>query len=211
MSLLQSPLASNNKQSRTVGRGVQSIFMIVFTLLMTTGILGRLVYLQIVQGPTYRERAESNRIRLLHKQPERGNIFDRNGQLLATTRYPHSVYLWPMTHKKKDSWSKVGPRLSEILNVPLDEIEKKLEEAKKDPNHSGLVRIKRDLSLDEITALKEYETELDNVEIHTDAVRYYPHGKEFAHVLGYTRELTPEQLQQKREEGYRLRDVIGPR
>ncbi|MBF2060954.1 penicillin-binding protein 2 [Fischerella thermalis] len=209
MSLLQSPLASNNKQSRTVGRGVQSIFLIVFTLLMTNGILARLVYLQIVQGPTLRERAESNRIRLLHKQPERGNIFDHNGKLLATTRYPHSVYLWPMAHKNKDSWSRVGPRLSQILHIPLDEIEKKLEEAKKEPNYSGLVRIKRDLSLDEITALKEYETELDNVEIHTDAVRYYPHGKEFAHVLGYTRELTPEQLQQKRDEGYRLRDVIG--
>ncbi len=208
MSLLQSPLLGNKKQTRTVGRGLQSIFLILFTLLMTKGILARLAYLQIVQGPTLRERAESNRVRLLLKQPERGNIFDRNGKLLATTRYPHSVYLWPMAHKKKDnSWSKVGPRLAQILGMPLEEIEKKLQEA--GPNSSELVRIKRDLKLEEITALKEYEHELDNVEIHTEAVRYYPHGREFAHILGYTRELTAEQLKEKKDEGYRLGDVIG--
>ncbi|WP_026735395.1 penicillin-binding protein 2 [Fischerella sp. PCC 9605] len=206
MSLLQSRLFGNNKQTRTVGRGLQSIFLILFTLLMTNGILARLVYLQIVQGSTYRERAESNRIRLLPKQPERGNIFDRNGKLLATTRYPHSVYLWPMAHTKA-SWSVVGRRLSKILDMSREEIEKKLEEA--GPNSSKLVRIKRDLSLNEITALREYESELKNVEIHTDAVRYYPHGREFAHVLGYTRELTAAQLKQKEGEGYRLGDVIG--
>ncbi|MCX7594947.1 MAG: penicillin-binding protein 2, partial [Fischerella sp.] len=206
MSLLQSRLFVNNKQTRTVGRGLQSVFFILFTLLMTNVILARLVYLQIIRGSTYRERAESNRIRILPKQPERGNIFDRNGKLLATTRYPHSVYLWPMAHTKA-SWSVVGPRLSKILNIPLEEIAKKLEEA--GPNSSKLVRIKRDLSLDEITALREYENELNNVEIHTEAVRYYPHGREFAHVLGYTRELTAEQLKQKEDEGYRLGDVIG--
>ena len=61
----------------------------------------------------------------------------------------------------------------------------------------------------EITVLKEYENELLEVEINTEAVRYYPHGEELAHVLGYTRELTAEQLKDKKQEGYRLGDVIG--
>ncbi|MUG95672.1 penicillin-binding protein 2 [Scytonema sp. UIC 10036] len=206
MALLQSPQPLVKKrETRTVGRGSQPLFLIIFTLLLTAGIATRLVYLQIVEGPKFRERAESNRIRMIPKQPERGNIFDRNGKLLATTRYPRSVYLWPMAHTKP-SWSVVGPRLSKILDMSEDEIIKKLEEA--GPN-MALVRIARNLNEAEVTALKEYANELQSVEIHTEAVRYYPHGEAFAHVLGYTRELTLKQLREKKKDGYRLGDVIG--
>ncbi|KYC42514.1 penicillin-binding protein 2 [Scytonema hofmannii PCC 7110] len=206
MALLQSPQPLTKKrETRTVGRGSQPLFLIIFTLLLTAGIGARLAYLQIVEGPKLRERAESNRIRMISKQPERGNIFDRNGKLLATTRYPRSVYLWPMSHTKP-SWSVVGPRLSKIIDMPEDEIIKKLEEA--GPNMT-LVRIARDLNEAEITALKEYANELQTVEIHTEAVRFYPHGQALAHVLGYTRELTSKQLREKKKDGYRLGDVIG--
>ncbi|MBN3870978.1 MAG: penicillin-binding protein 2 [Nostoc sp.] len=200
------PSFGNKKDTRTVGHGSQSIFLIVFTLLMTVGIEARLAYLQIVEGPKLRQRAEANRIRMILKQPERGNIFDRNGKLLASTRYPSSVYLWPMAHTKP-SWSVVGPRLAQILNISQDEMEKKLEQA--GANSSSLIRVARDLNEAEITALKEYKNELPEVEINTDSVRYYPHGKQLAHVLGYTRELTADQLNDKKQSGYRLGDVIG--
>ncbi|MCF2149170.1 penicillin-binding protein 2 [Desmonostoc muscorum LEGE 12446] len=206
MTLLKPSPFGGKKNTRTVGRSFQPIFLIVFTLLMLTGIGARLGYLQIVEGANHRKRAEANRIRMIPKQPERGNIFDRNGKLLASTRYPRSVYLWPMAHTKP-SWSVVAPRLSKILDVPQEEMEKKLEEA--GANSSSLIRVARDLNEAQITALKEYESELKDVEISTEAVRYYPHGKGLAHVLGYTRELTPEQLKERKQEGYRLGDVIG--
>ncbi|MBD2211526.1 penicillin-binding protein 2 [Nostoc linckia FACHB-104] len=206
MDFVPSALPGSKKDTRTVGRGFQSVFLIVFTLIMTGVIDARLAYLQIVEGPKLRQRAESNRIRMIPKQPERGNIFDRNGKLLASTRYPHSVYLWPMAHTKP-SWSIVAPRLEKILNISQDEMEKKLKLA--GANSSSLIRIARDISEAEITALKEYATELPGVEINTEAVRYYPQGLALAHVLGYTRELTPEQLEKKKQEGYRLGDVIG--
>lgn len=206
MTLFPPSSLGGQKNTRTVGRSFQSIAVIIFTLVMTGGIGARLAYLQIVEGEHHRKRAEGNRIRMIPKQPERGNIFDRNGKLLASTRYPRSVYLWPMAHTKP-SWSVVGPRLSKILDIPQAEIEKQLEEA--GANSSTLIRISRNLNEAEITALKEYESELPDVEIHTEAVRYYPHGRELAHVLGYTRELTAEQLKLKRQEGYRLGDVIG--
>ncbi|MBD2595485.1 penicillin-binding protein 2 [Nostoc spongiaeforme FACHB-130] len=206
MALFSSPLSNSKKDTRTVGRGIQSIFLIGFTLLTLVGIEARLAYLQIVEGSQLRKRAESNRVRTILKQPERGNIFDRNGKLLATTRYPHSVYLWPLANTKP-SWSVVAPRLSKILGISQEEMEKKLDAA--GANSSSLIRIARDVSEAQITALKEYESELKGVEINADAVRYYPHGQELAHVLGYTRELTPEQLKDKQKEGYRLGDVIG--
>ncbi|MBK1989600.1 penicillin-binding protein 2 [Sphaerospermopsis aphanizomenoides BCCUSP55] len=205
MAILPS-LPNSQKNTRTVGRNSQSIFLILFTLLMTSGIGARLAYLQIIEGPKLRQRAEANRIRMIPKQPERGNIFDRNGKLLATTRYPRSVYLWPMAHTKP-SWSVVGPRLSQILDIPQEDMETKLEQA--GANSASLIRIARNVTEEQITALKEYENELPDVEINTEAVRYYPQGRELAHILGYTRELTAEQLKKRQSEGYRLGDVIG--
>jgi penicillin-binding protein 2 len=206
MTLLQPSRLPLKNNTRTVGRDFQPIFLIAFTLLMTSIIGVRLAQLQIVEGTNHRTRAEANRVRIIPKQPVRGNIFDRNGKVLASTRYPRSVYLWPMAHRKS-GWSVVGSRLEKILNIPQEEIEKKLQEA--GPNSSSLIPIARDLNEAQLTALKEYHRELKGVEIHTEAVRYYPHGQELAHVLGYTRELTAEQLQRKRELGYRLGDVIG--
>jgi penicillin-binding protein 2 len=205
MTILPS-LLSITKNTRTVGRGVQSTFVILFTLLMLSGIGARLIYLQIIEGKKHRIRAESNRIRIIPKQPERGNIFDRNGKLLASTRYPRSVYLWPMAHTKP-SWSVVGPRLAKILDTPQTDIETILEQSA--VNRSSLIRIARNLNEAQVTGLKEYENELPGVEINTEAVRYYPHGQELAHVLGYTREITAEQLEKKKVEGYRLGDVMG--
>jgi penicillin-binding protein 2 len=205
MAILPS-LPTNQKNTRSVGRGFQSVFLILVTLLMTSGIGARLAYLQIIDGSKLRQRAESNRVRMIPKQPERGNIFDRNGKLLATTRYPRSVYLWPMAHTKP-SWPVVGKRLSQILDISKEEMETKLEQA--GPNSASLIRIARNVTEAQITALKEYATELTDVEINTEAVRYYPQGRELAHILGYTRELTAEQLKKRKPEGYRLGDVIG--
>ncbi len=71
-------------------------------------------------------------------------------------------------------------------------MEKKLEEA--GANSSSLIRIARDLMKHKLQRLRSIPTNSQDVEINTEAVRYYPHGNKLAHILGYTRELTPEQL-----------------
>ena len=66
------------KTTRTVGQNYQSLaLMLGITLLMFGGIGSRLAYLQLLIGTHNRQLAENNRIRLIPKQPERGNIFDR--------------------------------------------------------------------------------------------------------------------------------------
>lgn len=207
MALIDRPPVGKKTDTRTVGRGFQPIFLILFTLLACAAIEARLAFLQVIEGHKFHQRAEANRVRVIAKQPERGNIFDRNGKLLATTRYPRSVYLWPMAQTKPGWDDKIGPRLSKILGIPQEDIEQKLTEA--GPNSSTLVRVARDLSEAQVTGLREYQSELPGVEINTEAVRFYPHGQAMAHVLGYTRELTAEQLAKRKDGGYRLGDVTG--
>lgn len=197
---------NSEKVTLTVAQNFQSAFFVIFTVFMLGAIFSRLAYLQLSEGVRLRKLAQANRVRVIPTPPQRGNIFDRNGKILATTSDSRSVYLWPLAHKKP-SWGVVAPLLEKILNIPQAEIEEKLDEA--EANNGSLVRIANDINFAQITAIEEYQNELPGVEIHSEGVRKYPAGKELAHVIGYTRELNAIQLSGKREEGYRLGDVIG--
>jgi penicillin-binding protein 2 len=100
---MQSSPSRDRSTSRKVGRAKQSIFLMLFCAAAILGGLGsRLTYLQVLEGTQNRSRAENNRIRVIARMPERGKILDRKGRLLAGSRLTHSVFLWPMAHKRKN-------------------------------------------------------------------------------------------------------------
>lgn len=207
MSLFRSARINKNVTTRNVGKTSQSLFiMLGISLALFGGIGSRLAYLQIAQGTRYRQQAESNRIRTLPKQPERGNIFDRHGKILASSRLSHAVYVWPMAPKNVE-WITTRKRLAQILHTPETEIQKRLDKA--GYNSPTLVRVARDLNQAQITALAEYHNQLKDVEVYIEAVREYPNRQLAAHVLGYTGEMSDRELAKKRKQGYRLGDIVG--
>lgn len=205
MALIQSSSLDNQLKTRTVGRSYQSLIVMLIISLFLVGALGsRLAYLQLVEGTRNRELAEKNRIRLMPKQPERGNIFDRKGKILASSRLARSVYLWPLVNKEAH-WPHTRQRLAEILDIPEADIQKRVEAG----NSSTLVRIARDISPEQITALEESRNQLEGVSVDIEALRMYPNGEVAAHVLGYTGELNDVELYKRRQEGYRIGDIVG--
>lgn len=208
MALIQPSITiAHQTDSRTVGQRYRSVFlMLVISLLLLGGLGGRLVYLQLIEGDRNRQLAEKNRIRLIPKLPERGMILDRKGRILAGSRLSHSVFLWPLARKKVE-WATTVKRLSEILNLPPQEIQKRLERV--GYNSPFLVRIARGITPAQVTAITEYAGELDGVQVDAEAVRYYPNGDLAAHILGYTGELSDEELERRKGDGYRLGDVVG--
>jgi penicillin-binding protein 2 len=180
--------------------------MLFVSLFLLGGIGTRLGYLQLAQGERNRQLAENNRIRLIPKQPVRGNIFDRKGRVLASSRLSHAVYVWPIARKKAE-WPETLKIVSKILKIPEAEIQKRLETA--GYNSPSLLRIARGLSPAQITALEEYGPQLQGIEVDIEAVRNYPNGDLAAHVLGYTGELNDEELAKRRAEGYRMGDIVG--
>ncbi|MEQ9485325.1 penicillin-binding protein 2 [Coleofasciculus sp. F4-SAH-05] len=207
MTVIQPYSGGRQTTPRTVGRNYQSVIVMLIVSLFLVGAMGsRLAYLQLVQGERNRQLAENNRIRLVPKQPVRGNIFDRKGNVLASSRLSHSVFLWPVA-LKKDEWPQTRQRLSQLLELPEDEIQKRVERA--GFNSPSLIRIERGLSPAQITALQEYSHQLDGIEVDIEAVRDYPNGDLAAHVLGYTGELNDRELGQRRAQGYRMGDVAG--
>src|SRR5881409_1662200 len=63
-------------------------------LLLVVALLGlQLWYLQIREGPYYRDLSENNRTRSVIVEPARGLIYDRNGVLLANNVPRFNLYV----------------------------------------------------------------------------------------------------------------------
>jgi penicillin-binding protein 2 len=207
MALSQHSPFAQHTNGRTVGRRYQSLMvMLMITVVMVGGIASRLAYLQLLQGDRNRQLADDNRIRLIPRQPERGRILDRKGRVLAGNRLSYAVFLWPIANREQE-WRPILPRLADVLNIPLQEIEDRLEQA--GYNSPVRVRIARGLSPAQVTALAEFSHEMKGVQVEPEAVRNYPYGDLAAHVLGYTGEMSDEDLEARQDAGYRLGDVIG--
>lgn len=207
MTLTKNGSLGQRDSTRTVGQRYQSVVVMFFiTLALLGGIGSRLAYLQLMQGEQNRQLADNNRIRLIPRQPERGRILDRKGRTLAGSRLSFAVFLWPIANKEEE-WKPIVQEVAKILNIPPESIQSRLEQA--GYYSPTLVRIARGISPAQVTALAELSPGLNGVQVEGEAVRYYPNGDLGAHVLGYTGELTDEELQDKLDKGYRLGDVIG--
>ncbi|MBO9997532.1 MAG: penicillin-binding protein 2 [Cyanobacteria bacterium SID2] len=210
MNSIPSSSFGNRANKRTVGQFSQAVsVMLAITLVMVGGIGARLAYLQLVQGARNRQLAEDNRIRLIPTQPARGNIFDRNGQILASSSLSHTVYLWPLAQKPQE-WPETVDRLCAILNLPPENVLDRLEQM--GYNSPLPIRVARRLTPAQVTALEEYSQEFKGIEVSVEAVRTYPNNAVAAHVLGYTGEINEQGLrrfEEEGEEGYRLGDIVG--
>ena len=78
----------------SVGKQLQPVFILLgIAIILFGGIGSRLAYLQLEKGTINQRKAEENRTRIIPKPPVRGNIYDRQGRVLATTRLSHSAYI----------------------------------------------------------------------------------------------------------------------
>jgi penicillin-binding protein 2 len=149
-------------------------------------ILLRLWQLQIVQGSEYRKTAESNRLRVIGIPAPRGIIYDRNGLPLVkdTPFFIASVIPAEISNKHL-------PLLAEILDMPAEEVYKKITESRHNPDIP--IRLKEPLTFEEISFLEARRSDVPGLIIEVDLGRKYLYGPTASHLIGYLGKLTPDQ------------------
>jgi len=179
---------------------------IAVALIAASVIGARLVQLQIVGSEQYFERAEGNRLRINLLAAPRGQIRDRNGLTLATSRLSYQIALHPV-QLKKEQREEVADRLAVILGRPSAEMRAKLKRSK---GPSALpIPMLDDVDETVVARVAEHQRELPGVSIDPVVVRYYPRGAFASHVVGYTGEVTERELENIGDQGYRSGDIIG--
>jgi penicillin-binding protein 2 len=177
------------------------LFLAAVAGIAFVGLLGQLWYLQVLEGGKLQEMSDRNRIRIRPVAAPRGILFDRNGLALVDNRPAFTLSLIPREMDDRDT---VMARLSVLLKIPMRELEEALERVSADSFRP--VRVRRGLTLDEVTRVEERKLELPGVVVEVEPQRVYPTSTFAAHLLGYVREVSDDQMKQGR---YRRGDMIG--
>lgn len=180
----------------------QKIFIVLLAIIAVI-YTGRLAYLQIISGNVFRLQSEAQAIKQNVIEPFRGNVFDRNGELLVHNEPSFSVTLTPHLFKEESL-----PLLYSILDLDTNQINKLIESNQKAVIFTP-IRIFRDLSYDKLVEIEENIEMLPGIEVITESKRLYmlKDSLNMTHILGYTREINPTQL--TKMEYYRPGDIIG--
>ena len=162
---------------RRVVRGRVLVAAVVLGI-WTVGIEARLIYLQVIDHEQLVHRANQQKDRTLTLIRKRGEIVDRNGQVLAYSVDADTIYAVP---SQIENPTDIAKALCDALDSCLDAEQIRLTELLSGNSHFAYV--KRLASLDE--ARRVAALNLQGVGFLQVNRRYYPNRELAAHLLGY--------------------------
>lgn len=196
-------LNQNQYQKTKFKRNNIILIGIVAFLIIT--LISRLFFLQIIQHPLYKTKSEHNFLNTTPLTAKRGEIFDRNGDAIATNTAAYHLELIP---KKIQNLDKTIEQLQTILPVTQDDIA----QFKKDLSKSnGFSEIPLKMNLSEKEQAKFYVNSyrFPGVNIVQQLQRYYPLKAIDANITGYVGRINSTELNNIDSFNYNASDYIG--
>lgn len=180
-----------------VALGVCATCLFVLTL--------RLWHLQIIRGAFFRDRSENNRLRTVYVPPPRGLILDRNGEVLVRNRPSFNVdFVIEDSPNPEDTVVELAAIVGERPEILVERLTRQGKRRMYEPK-----LLMRDVPRDLIAKVVAQRHQLPGVVVNVVPARDYVSGDLAAHLIGYIREISGEQLKSPIYGGYRMGDVIG--
>ncbi|WP_417089102.1 peptidoglycan D,D-transpeptidase FtsI family protein, partial [Eubacterium maltosivorans] len=135
---------------------------------------------------------------------DRGNIEDRNGNLLATTGVASSVGLVPGKINPETREADIA-KVAAFLEITTENIQTALS--------AGWVTDETFVPIKTVAAgnaeLEAALLQIPGVMINDKMVRVYPYGEKISQLTGYIQGISAEELEEKKDQGYTESSVIG--
>ena len=186
------------------------VLVIGLVVLFAFGLLAsRLVYLQWVRHDDLSDQAESNRTAVVPIVPNRGQIVDRNGIVLATN---YSAYTLEITPSKAAPVEDTINELAKVVDIqPRDR--RRFKRLMEDSRSFESRPIRSRMTDEEVARFAAQRYRFPGVEIKARLFRTYPQGETGSHVIGYIGRINQrekERIQDSEDEAnYRGTDHIG--
>ena len=138
---------------------------------------------QVIESETYATLAEQNAVREQLMQPERGVIYDRNGEYIVRNKPAFSIdlstNLCSFGYKNFDYCYSIVNKIGEVVKLDKERINKELAERKPD------IILTTGLTKDRLLPIEANIRKFPGVSIVTAPQRDYLYGDAFAHLIGY--------------------------
>ena len=173
------PALKSNYRLPTLFGAISAVFV---------GLIGYGFFVQEKYHQELSSSSEARLVRTIREPALRGAIVDRNGTILAVSRYlkiatfnPRAIYA-PKRKGDTINWNTINDaqfrQLAEVLQVPEAEVRAKLQNLS-----SQYVQFKTELSLEDADKLKALGIPTLHFEERTE--RSYPTGNLFSHIVGF--------------------------
>jgi penicillin-binding protein 2 len=180
--------------------------LLVAAMLLVFAVFGvRLFQLQILRFEELRGIAQGNAVRLVRLEAPRGDILDREGRVLATTRPAFAVEVMPSDLRRPDvTFAALGLLLETDAAALRERVGQPRGRARFQP-----VRLSGDLSFDQLARVESHLYALPGVMTDVSPRRLYVGGTLAAHLLGTIGEIRRDQLASGDFAGYLQGEVVG--
>lgn len=180
-----------------------------FALVCFGVLVGRFWYLQVDRYEGLSERADRNRIAVVPIPPRRGEILDRNGEVLARN---YRTYTLEVVPAHAGNMNELFERLTEVVYIsPTDQ--RRFKRRAAEASRYASLQLRNNLNETEAAWFAAHAFQFPGVELRARWVREYPQGVSAAHVVGYIGRIAEgdnEELERTGQLGnYRGTDVIG--
>jgi penicillin-binding protein 2 len=180
--------------------------IIAFVLIWT-----RAYYLQVVQYETLNEQAERNRTAVVPVVPMRGEVEDRNGEILASN---YSAYTLEVTPSKVANLDELLDELEAIVSISKRD-RRRFAKLLTETKAFEAIPIRTLLTDEEVARFAAQRWRFPGVEIRARFFRNYPFGATASHLIGYIGRINQreqdsiEEWSDEDRANYRGTDYIG--
>lgn len=188
------------------------VIVIALAVLVAFGlIVARMVWLQVVRHDEYMAQAESNRTAVLPVVPNRGQIVDRHGRVLASN---YSAYTLEITPSQTEDVNATLAALRELIEItPRDE--RRFRKLMEESHRFDAVTVRTRLSDEEVARFAAQRYRFPGVEVRAKLLRHYPNGETASHVVGYIGRINQREKEliadwpEEEQANYRGTEYIG--
>jgi len=158
-------------------------------LLLMIGIWGlmlnRLYEISVKSNYFYERLAKENVEQKSSIKPTRGEILDRNGELLASNKIGFSLSIKPHLKRDGKEFNKTLTLLKSAFKDLDEELLKKVYKKKSSAYNHKYIQVIDFIPYNDMLKVYPKLSFDENIKIEAATKRYYPYGKYLAHVVGY--------------------------
>jgi penicillin-binding protein 2 len=184
---------------------VRMAILLIVVGCLFAALFARLWFLQVMNAPKAQAAAANNGIRLIYAQAPRGDILDRNGNVLVGNVNEPVIEVNRQIASQNPG---MVSRLAPLLGMTVPQLNTAIQNLQYSPY--APVPVRPDATPEQILYVQEHQVLFPGVEATSMPVRTYsPMGAAAANIVGYVGQISGQQLKQLKSQGYQPGDQIG--
>ncbi|MEI8174017.1 MAG: penicillin-binding protein 2, partial [Deltaproteobacteria bacterium] len=173
--------------------------------IMLSLLIIRMWHLQVIRGDELSQRSENNSVRLRKIRPLRGLIMDTNRQVLVDNQPSFDIVFMPNRSRNIQDMEKKLKNLYEERSLAFS-MEFPSPEKKR---FIAPVKLEKNINKKKLAVIETHALDLPGVAVEVVPIRQYLGGEMMAHIIGYTGEVSREDLEKDESGESGIGDITG--